>query len=100
MPLCAICANARNDRERNVLGADPWREGPVDGNAHALGLSLPKCLRHQHVRDFGCANAEAPRAEGTMGGGVAVAADDEKAWKRQALFGANPGGGAAAGERR
>ena len=41
------------------------------------------------MRDLRCADAESVGAKSPMRRGVAVAADDQKAWKRQSLLGTN-----------
>ena len=41
------------------------------------------------MRDFGRADAEGVGAERAVGRGVAVAADDQQAWQRQTLLGAD-----------
>ena len=87
---CAPSAPIRgDDGERDVLGADAGGRFAVDGDAHALRLLLPQRLRHQHMRDLRRADAERIGAEGAVGRGVAVAADDQQARQRQALFGAD-----------
>ena len=71
------------------LAAMPGAALAVDGDAHALRLFLPDRLRHQHMRDFGGADAEGVGAERAMRRGVAVAADDQQAGQGQALLGAD-----------
>ena len=52
---------------------------PVVADQHRLGLALHEALGGQHVLDLGGADAEGQRAEGAVGGGVRVAADDRHA---------------------
>ncbi|KAG0927653.1 hypothetical protein G6F32_012824 [Rhizopus arrhizus] len=58
----------------------------VHGDPKGLGLALQQALRGQHVADFAGADAERQRTERTMGGGVAVTADDGHAGLGEALF--------------
>ena len=85
-PWRAVGADARDDRKRDVLGADAGGRLAAHGHAHALRLFLPQRLRHQNVRHLGRADAEGVSAEGAVGRGVAVAADDEQAGQCEALF--------------
>ena len=85
----AAGADMRDDGERDVLGRDARAEPAIDRDPHALRLALPDRLRHQHMRDFGGADAERIGAERAVGRRVAVAADDQQARQRQALLGAD-----------
>jgi hypothetical protein len=78
MPLCAVGADAGDDGERDVLGADPRAEPAVDRDPRPPGLLLPQGLGHQHRRNLSDADAERIGAEGAMGRGVAVAAHDQR----------------------
>ena len=89
-PRRAVGADMRDDREHDVLGGDARRGTAIDRDAHALRLLLPDRLRHQHMRDFGGADAERVGAERAVGRGVAVAADDQQARQGQALLRARP----------
>ena len=60
---------------------------PSTADAHRFWFLLPDRLRHQHVRHFRRANAEGIGAKGAMRGGVAIAADDQQAGKRETLLG-------------
>jgi len=82
----AVGSDLGDDREREVLGAEAFGKFAVGGDAHALGLFLPQRLRHQHMGHFRGADAERKRAEGAMGRGVAIAANDQQARQRQPQF--------------
>ena len=82
-PIRAMMASAMS------LAPTPGVTRAFDRYAHALWFLLPQRLRHQHMRDFGSADAERIGAKSTVRGGVAVAADDQQSGKRQALFGAD-----------
>ena len=85
-PARAVGADFGDDRQREVLGAEAFGKFAEGGDAHPFGLFLPECLRHQHMGHFRGADAERKRAEGAMGRGVAVAANDQQARQRQAQF--------------
>ena len=61
------------------LGVTPGAELARVGDPHRLRPLLDHALGRQHVLDLGGADAEGERAEGAVGGGVAVAADDRHA---------------------
>ena len=61
------------------LAVDAGAERALHGDAHGLRPPLPQALRRQHMRDLRHADAEGERTERAMGGGVAVAADDDHA---------------------
>ena len=67
MTLRSIRTDPHDDRERDVLRAHARDRRTIDGNAHALGPLLPQRLRHQHMRDFGRANAKCVGSKGTVG---------------------------------
>jgi hypothetical protein len=69
------CRSA-DDGENDVLGRDAARQLAFDGDAEGLGLGLRQRLRGQHVLHFAGADAKCQRAEGAVGRGVRVAADD------------------------
>ena len=71
----AVGADLADDLEDDVLGGDAIREVTVDGDAEGFGALLRKGLRGHDVLDLAGADAEGERAEGTVGGGVRVAAD-------------------------
>ena len=71
----------------DVLAGHARADMAVDANQHRLGLLQHQCLRGQGVLDLGGADAEGQGAEGTMGRGVAVAADDDRAGQGEALLG-------------
>ncbi len=79
-----------DDGEGEVLGADAEAERrPTKMDAHVLGLLLAQGLGGQHVLDLAGADAEGQGAEGAVGGGVGVAADDRHAGLGEALLGAD-----------
>ena len=81
-PSTPICAD---DREDQVLGGDAAaRSAPSTLIAKVFGSPLQQALGREHMSDLGGADAEGERAEGAMGAGVAVAADDGLARLRQA----------------
>ena len=71
------------------LAVAPLRELAVDLDQHVLGLLLDQRLGGEHMLDLRGADAMGQRAEGAMGRGVAVAADDGGAGQREALLGAD-----------
>ena len=75
-PSVPICGD---DGEDDVLRRDAGRQLAVDGDRHLLRAVLRQRLRGQHVLDLAGADAERQRAEGAVGRGVAVAADDRHA---------------------
>ena len=85
----AVGADAADDVEDDVLGGDAEGEFAVDGDAEGLGLRLRQGLRGQDVLDFAGADAEGESAEGPVGGGVRVAADDGAAGLGGAEFGSD-----------
>ena len=71
------------------MAVTPLRQRAVDADAHVLGFALDQRLRGEHVLDLGRADAVRQRAEGAVGRGVAVAANDGGARQREALLGAD-----------
>ena len=59
------------------LAVTPAGRVPVTVMRIALRLLLPEALGGQHVLDLGRADAEGERAEGSVGRGVRVAADEQ-----------------------
>jgi hypothetical protein len=86
MAACAVRPQFRDPSEREVLCAHPRPEAAGDGDAQRRGLLLPDGLGRQHMRHLRRADPEGQRAEGAVGGGVAVAAIDQKPGQRQPLF--------------
>ena len=80
-------ADLADDGENDVLGGDAGRKLAVDLDPHVLGLGLDQRLGGQHMLDLGGADAVGERAEGAVGRGVAVAADDRRARQGEALLG-------------
>ena len=72
----AAGAEPADRRQDQVLGGDAAAELARVGDPHRLRALLHQALRGEHVLDLGGADPEGERAEGAVGGGVAVAADD------------------------
>ncbi len=79
-------ADLADDGEDDVLRPDALRRRAVDSHTHVLGFLLRQRLRREHVLHFAGADAMRQRAEGAMGRGMAVAAYDRRARKREALL--------------
>ena len=80
-------ADLADDGEDDVLGGDAFGQLALDAHAHVLGLLLDQRLGGEHVLDLARADAMGERAEGAVGRGVAVAADDCGAGQGEALLG-------------
>jgi hypothetical protein len=85
----AAGADLADDREDHVLGGHPGGRSPSTVTAIHFGPLLGERLGGEHVLDLAGADAERQRAEGAVGGGVAVAAHDGHARQRAALLGAD-----------
>src|SRR5204863_503300 len=72
-------ADLADDPQGHVLGGDAARQGAVHAHLHRLRPRLHETLRGEHVLDLRRADAEGERAEGAVGRGVGVAADDRLA---------------------
>ena len=83
----AAGADGADDGQRHVLGRDARRQVALDRDGHGLRAHLRQRLGGQHVLDLAGADAEGERAEGAVGRGVAVAADDRHAGLGPALLG-------------
>ena len=68
------------------LAVTPSAKRAVDLDPHVLGLGLDQGLGREHMLDLGGADAVGERAEGAVGRGVAVAADDRRARQGEALL--------------
>ena len=68
------------------LALQPRPSVPSTLHQHVLRLAREQRLRRQHVLDLARADAVRERAEGAVGGGVRVAADDRHARQRRALL--------------
>ena len=79
-------ADLADDGEDDVLGGHARRQRAVDLDPHVLGLGLDQRLGREHMLDLGGADAMRERAEGAVGRGVAVAADDRRARQGEALL--------------
>ena len=87
MASAAGCADLADDREHDILGADPLAEHAIDGDPHILGLVLDQGLGGKNMLEG--ADAMRERAKGAMRRGMAIAADDRRARQRKTLFGAD-----------
>ena len=85
----ASSPDAADDVEDDVLGGDAGREVSFDVDAEGFGLVLWEGLSGHDVLDFAGADAEGESSEGTVGGGVGVAANDGHAGLGGAEFGAD-----------
>ena len=75
-----------DDGENDVLGGDAGRKRAVDLDPHVPGLGLDQRLGREHMLDLGGADAVGERAEGAVGRGVAVAADDRRPRQGETLL--------------
>ena len=80
-------AEPADDREHDVLRAHTEHEIALDPDSHGAGPALGEGLGGEDVLDLRSPDAERQCPEGTMGRGVAVAADDRHAWLGEALLG-------------
>ena len=76
-----------DDGQCDVLGRDARGEVALDGDCHRPGPHLGQRLGGQHVLHLARADAEGERAEGAVGRGVRVAADDRHAGLGDAQLG-------------
>ena len=74
----AAGAEPADRRQDHVLGGDPVAELARVGDPHRLRPLLHQALGREHVLDLRGADPEGERAEGAVGRGVAVAADDRQ----------------------
>jgi len=74
MSVATCCANFTYYRQRDVFCRAVFRQAAVYPHQHGPGFFLRQGLRGHHVFDFGSADAKGQCTEGTVGGGVAVAA--------------------------
>ena len=79
----AADADAGDQGQDDVLGADARLEPAGDLDFEGLGLALEQRLRGQDHLDLARPDAERQRPEGAVRGGVGVAADDGHARLRQ-----------------
>jgi hypothetical protein len=71
--------DARDEREDDVLRADPGREPPIDADLIGLRVALEQRLGREDHLDFARADPERQRTEGAVGARVRVAAHDRHA---------------------
>ncbi len=79
-------AERGDDGQGHVLAGDARLKLAFDIDAHGFRLALGQALGGQDVADFRGADAEGNTAEGTVGRGVTVAANDGEARLGQAHF--------------
>ena len=82
----AAHADAGDEGQDDVLGRDAGREPPVHADLVVARAVLQEALGGEHVLDLAGADSEGERAERSVGGGVAVAADDGHARLGQPLL--------------
>ena len=82
-------AGLADDRQRDVLGRHAGGKLTLDLDQHVLGLFLDQRLRREDMFDLGCSDTVGQGAEGTVRGGMAVAANDGHARLGPALLGSN-----------
>jgi hypothetical protein len=85
--LAARRAEARDQRQRHVLGAGARRQPPVEAHLHAARPRTHQRLRGHRMFAFGGTDAPGQRAQAADGAGVAVGTDQRDAWQRNALLG-------------
>ncbi len=76
-----------DDGQGDVLGRHTRPQGPSDLDLHVLALALDQRLGGQHMLDLRRADPMRERAEGAVGRGVAVTANDRHPRQSPALFG-------------
>ena len=82
-------ADLADDGEDDVLGGDAVFQRAVDAHPHVPRLLLDQRLGGEHVLDLARADAVGESAEGAVGRGVRIAADDGGAGQREPLLGAD-----------
>ena len=82
-------ADLADNRQDDVLAADPEADPAGDVDTHHLRFALPQGLGRHDVLDLGRADAEGDAAERPVRGGVRIAADQGEARQGDALFGAD-----------
>ena len=87
--VAAADAHFTDDGEDDVFRGDALGTLAVDEDVERLGFGLHEALRGEDVFDFAGADAEGESAEGAVGGGVGIAADDGLAGLGDAEFGAD-----------
>src|ERR1700674_3614262 len=87
--ITASDARFSDDGENKVLGGDAPGSFAVDKNVERLGARLDETLCCKNMLDLAGANAESQRAEGAVGGGVAITADEGLAGLGDAQLGAD-----------
>ena len=83
----AVDANPADDAEDDVLSGHSRRERAVDPDLHRLRFFLDEGLGGHDVLDLGSADTHREGAKRAVGGGVAVAANDDLTGLRVALLG-------------
>src|SRR5205807_1661751 len=87
--VAATDANLSDDGKNEVLGGDPSGTLAVDENVERLGARLNETLSCEDMFDFAGADAKGQRAECTVRGGVAVAANNSLPGLGDAQLGAD-----------
>lgn len=70
--------NNPNHMQNHILARHPFAQPPIHPDPHVLGLLLGEGLGGEYVFDFGGADAEGVGTEGSVRGGVGVAAADRR----------------------
>ena len=86
MPGRAAGADASDQRERQILGVDAFREGSRHAHRHVSRLGLGEALGGHDVFDLGGADALGQGCKRAMSGGMGVSADDGHARQGRALL--------------
>ena len=80
----AAHADARDQREDDVLRGDALLQVPVNADEIRFWRALEQTLGGEHHLDFARADTKRKRTKCTVRGGVRVAADNGGAWLREA----------------
>src|SRR5208337_473623 len=88
-PDATLDAEAPDDRQDDVFGVDARCKLSRDFDAADPRAAHREALRGEHVANLARADAKSHRAEGAVGGGVAIAAGDRHARLGQAKLGAD-----------
>lgn len=80
-------ADDTDNVEDNILAGDTGRQLTVDVDAHVLALLGEEGLGREDVLDLASSDTEGEGSKGTVGGGVAVTADDGGAGEGETLLG-------------
>src|SRR6185369_662298 len=75
----AVSRDLADEVENDVLRRNAAGQRTIDTELERFGKRWEQCLRGEDVFDFAGADAEGERAEGTVGSGLAGAANDRHA---------------------